>query len=49
MKQQQLFEKLSLSRVNYYCRYCDVDVKKRDNLLRNTVMHDRYYYQIIDI
>ena len=46
MKQQQLFEEFLSSRANYYCRYCDADSEKRDDLLRNTILYDRYHHQI---
>ena len=41
-----MFEEFLSSRANYCCRYCDADSKKRDDLLRNTILHDWYHHQI---
>jgi predicted small metal-binding protein len=46
IKQQQVFAKFLSSRVTYVCRYCDANVKERENLHRDIIQHDRYHHQI---
>jgi predicted small metal-binding protein len=49
MKQQQVSTKFLSSRVIYCCRYCDANVKERENLHRDIIQHDRYHHQIVVI
>lgn len=46
MKQQQTAADFFSSKATYSCRYCNAEKENRDDLLKNTIRHDKYHHQI---
>lgn len=47
MKQQQIFAEFLSSKATFNCRFCNAESHNRDDLIRDFVIHERYYHEIL--